>query len=35
MILGFVHPVSGQYIETRAPLPDYFEKILHILSSEK
>lgn len=28
MTLGFVHPRTGQYIETTAPLPDYFEKIL-------
>ncbi len=27
-ILGFMHPVSGQYIETVAPLPDYFEEFL-------
>lgn len=31
MILGFVHPVSGQYIETSAPLPDYFKHLLEIL----
>ncbi len=30
-ILGFVHPVSGRYIETEAPLPDYFQKILQKL----
>lgn len=34
MVLGFVHPVTGEYIETTAPLPDYFEKILRILSTE-
>lgn len=28
MILGFVHPVTGEYLETTAPLPDYFMKIL-------
>lgn len=28
MILGFLHPVTGEYIETEAPLPDYFRKIL-------
>lgn len=28
MVLGFVHPVTGQYIETEAPLPAYFEAIL-------
>lgn len=27
-ILGFVHPVTGDYIETEAPLPAYFRKIL-------
>lgn len=29
--IGFVHPVSGQYIELDAPLPDYFEHLLSIL----
>lgn len=28
MILGFVHPKSQEYIETCAPLPEYFEKLL-------
>ena len=27
-ILGFIHPVSGEYIETKAPIPDYFQNIL-------
>lgn len=31
-VLGFVHPVSGEYIETTAPLPEYFQKILRILA---
>lgn len=31
MILGFTHPVNGQYIETTAPLPDYFQHLLEIL----
>lgn len=31
MTLGFIHPVSGEYIETVAPLPEYFEKILRDL----
>ena len=31
-ILGFVHPVTGEYIETEAPLPEYFQKILRILA---
>ena len=30
-ILGFKHPTSGEYIETIAPLPSYFEKMLKIL----
>ena len=29
--LGFQHPVSGQYIETDAPLPEYFQRLLTIL----
>lgn len=29
-ILGFVHPRSGEYIETKAPIPKYFD---HLLSS--
>ncbi len=28
MVLGFVHPVSGEYMEFTAPLPEYFEKLL-------
>ncbi len=31
MILGFVHPTTGEYIETTAPLPEYFEHLLEIL----
>ena len=27
-VLGFVHPRTGEYIETHAPLPQYFENIL-------
>ena len=30
-ILGFHHPVTGEYIETVAPLPDYFQHLLDIL----
>ncbi len=29
--LGFLHPRSGEYIETDAPLPDYFTHLLKIL----
>lgn len=31
-ILGFRHPVSGEYIETDAPLPAYFEHLLKVLT---
>lgn len=31
-ILGFQHPRTGNYIETCAPLPEYFQKLLKILS---
>ena len=29
MILGFIHPTSGEYIETCAPLPEYFSQMRH------
>ena len=32
-ILGFVHPRSGEYIETNAPLPRYLEEILSKLDN--
>lgn len=28
MILGFIHPVTGEYMEFTAPIPEYFEKLL-------
>lgn len=28
MVLGFIHPVSKEYMEFTAPLPEYFEKLL-------
>ena len=31
--IGFVHPVSGEYMEFTAPLPEYFVKILTILDA--
>lgn len=31
MVIGFVHPSSGQYLEITAPLPEYFEHLLNIL----
>ncbi|MBO5335581.1 MAG: RluA family pseudouridine synthase [Lachnospiraceae bacterium] len=30
-ILGFQHPVTGEYIEVDAPLPEYFEHLLQVL----
>ncbi len=29
--LGFTHPVTGEHIETDAPLPEYFRHLLEIL----
>ena len=31
MVIGFVHPDTGQYVEVTAPLPEYFEHLLHTL----
>lgn len=31
MTIGFVHPATEQYLEITAPLPEYFEHLLHIL----
>lgn len=31
MLIGFVHPGTGEYVEVIAPLPEYFEHLLHIL----
>lgn len=33
-VLGFVHPVSGEYLEFRAPLPEYFSRTLETLRRE-
>ena len=30
-ILGFTHPRTGEYIETTAPLPEYYQKLLDVL----
>ena len=30
-ILGFIHPLTGDYIETDAPLPEYFSHLLEVL----
>ena len=32
-VLGFVHPVTGEYMEFKAPLPEYFEKVLRLIRS--
>lgn len=29
--LGFIHPTTGEYIETDAPLPEYFQHLLEVL----
>ena len=31
MIIGFIHPTTGRYVEFTAPLPEYFEKLLMTL----
>lgn len=31
MVLGFTHPRTGEYIETTAPLPEYFAHLLGVL----
>lgn len=33
-VLGFKHPATGEYIETDAPIPEYFDKILKVLNSK-
>lgn len=32
-ILGFKHPRTGEYIETKAPVPEYFEHLTSVLES--
>lgn len=34
MVLGFIHPRTGEYLEVQAPLPEYFEKLLKRLRQE-
>lgn len=31
MVIGFQHPSTEEYVEVTAPLPEYFEHLLHIL----
>ena len=33
-VLGFVHPVTGEYMEFKADIPEEFEKILNKLRNE-
>jgi 23S rRNA pseudouridine1911/1915/1917 synthase len=28
MVIGFIHPITNEYMEFSAPLPDYFERLL-------
>ena len=32
--LGFIHPTTGEYLEIDAPLPEYFEHLLAVLTQE-
>lgn len=32
--LGIYHPITGEYLEVNAPLPEYFEKLLEKLSHQ-
>ncbi len=32
--IGFIHPVTGEYMEFTAPLPDYYEKVLYNLKNK-
>ena len=29
VVIGFMHPSTGKYMEIEAPLPEYFQKLLH------
>ncbi|MCR5595006.1 MAG: RluA family pseudouridine synthase [Lachnospiraceae bacterium] len=29
-IIGFIHPTTGEYMEFKAPLPDYYDKLMNI-----
>ena len=31
MVIGFSHPTTDEYVEVTAPLPEYFERLLHTL----
>ena len=32
--IGFVHPSTGEYMEFESPLPEYFQKVLHLIKKE-
>ena len=34
MVLGFLHPRTGEYVEFTAPLPEYFTRLLTLLHNE-
>ena len=34
MVLGFVHPSTGEYMEFEAPLPEYFQNLLQKLPKQ-
>jgi 23S rRNA pseudouridine1911/1915/1917 synthase len=34
-VLGFQHPVTGEYVEVKSELPPYFEDLLRKLRSQK
>lgn len=33
-VLGFIHPRTGEYVEFKADLPEYFEKLIKILRNK-
>ncbi len=35
MVLGFIHPGTGTYLEREAPLPEYFAHLLEVLRNQK
>ena len=35
MVLGFVHPRTGEYMEFCAPLPEEFQRLLEITATQK
>ena len=34
-VLGFIHPRTGKYVEFKAELPEYFEKLLKNLRQKQ